>query len=286
MTCLGGRSRFSQFSILFLILSRYVCTAGRISDVFFSLAVSSGRSRSSESAVVEFDEFGGLPQLENTYRAIGKASSIVALRSVNATILSYMERNSSSIQIPVGAQSLNRLNNPLQYLLITGLSGDARCVVRHAKQVALNYTIAFDSPPPGRFIAHEVGKFLQQFTTRGGTRPLACHLFIADNLIDNSLYEIDAAGNVAQVWAGVGGSNMVTGRNILNNCLNGTAISSIEEAKVIAENILQNSGIEKNILSDKDNVLEEADPSDTRSREKASSMCTIHFVLTDKVVSL
>ena len=158
--------------LLILVLSAQPLAIGRIVDTFFSLAVSKGRSRPSGDAVVEFDEFGGIPQLKNTFKAVAKASVIVAIRSVNATVLSYTAKNSSSLQVPVGAQPLNGFIDSKQYMLITGLAGDARTVIRHAKQVALNYTVAFDTAPTGRFIAHEVGRFLQEHTVRSGMRPL------------------------------------------------------------------------------------------------------------------
>jgi 20S proteasome alpha/beta subunit len=265
---------------LTLFLSAQPVAIGRVFDTFFSLAVSKGtRTRPSGDAVVEFDEFGGIPQLKNTYMAVAKASVIVAIRSVNATILSYTAKNSSSLQVPVGAQSLNGFIDPSQYMLITGLAGDARTVIRHAKQVALNYTVAFDTAPTGRFIAHEVGKFLQEHTVRSGMRPLACHLFIADSAKEKSLYEVDAAGNIAQIWAGVAGGNMAAGRNILQDHLNGTAISNVEEAKNIADQIfLAHSIAREKLLEGLRNDNDEITGPPSRN---ADTYHTVHFVLHD-----
>jgi 20S proteasome alpha/beta subunit len=267
------------WSLLILSIYLNVPVAGRISDTLFSLAVSkSARNRPSGEAVVEFDEFGGLPQLLNTYQAIAKSSTIVAIRSTNATLLSYTAKNVSTLQIPIGAQSLNSLNNPQQYLLITGLAGDARSVIRHAKQVALNYTIAFESVPSGRYIAEEVGKFLQGYTVQAGMRPLACHTFIADGVNEKSLYEIDAAGNVAQIWAGVAGGNMAAGRNILESRLNCTAVSSIAIAEELSDSILSvSSAKQKNSTdaNDSDSLC-----GDERNR---GAFHTVHFVLHDNV---
>ena len=267
--------KFSSLVVLISLLWNVLVTS-TLSGTLLNLAVSKGRIRPSGDAVVEFDEFGGLPQLENTYRAIGRASTIVAIRSVNATILSYMTNNSTSIQVPIGAQSLNRLNNPWQFILITGLAGDARCVVRHAKQVVLKYTMEFDAVPTGNFIAHEVGKFLQEFTVKGGSRPLACHIFIADSFVEKSLYEVDAAGNVAEIWAGVAGSNMVDGRDILFGHLHGSAIISTEKAIEIAESVLECAGGETRKLQDISNAA-----ADTEEFFSGSTRC-VHFTLFDK----
>jgi 20S proteasome alpha/beta subunit len=162
-------------------------------------------------------------------------------------------------------------------LLITGLAGDARSVVRHAKQVVLNHTVAFDTVPTGYFIAHEVGKYLQEFTVNGRTRPLACHVFIADGFNEKSLYEIDAAGNVAQIWAGVGGKYMESGRDILEDCLNGAAVFSVEEARTIAESILQGNGSKKKMLFLDGEVTE-----DSENIVVDGTYNTVHFALYDR----
>ena len=272
-------SNYVSSFFLVLFLSVQPIAIGRIVDTFFSLAVSKGRNRPSGDAVVEFDEFGGIPQLKNTYKAVAKASVIVAIRSVNATVLSYTAKNSSSLQVPVGAQSLNGFIDSNQYMLITGLAGDARTVIRHAKQVALNYTVAFDTAPTGRFLAHEVGKFLQEHTVRSGMRPLACHVFVADGAKEKSLYEIDAAGNIAQIWAGVAGGNMAAGRNILLDHLNGTAISSVEQAKDIADQIfLAHSTARGKLL---EGFRDENDENTGPSIRNADTYHTVHFVLND-----
>lgn len=269
-----------SWGVLLISVLLNVSIAGRISDTFFSLAVSKSarNNRPSGDAVVEFDEFGGLPQLQNTYRAIAKSSTVVAIRSTNATLLSYTAKNVSTLQIPVGAQLLNSLYSPQQYLLITGLAGDARCVIRHAKQVALNYTIAFDTAPTGRHIAYEVGKFLQGYTVQAGMRPLACHAFIADCANEKALFEIDAAGNVAQIWAGVAGSNMAGGRSILEARLNCSAISSIVIAEEIADSILQLS------IGEKKNFTDIGDSDSIYGNERDNGAYhTVHFVLNDRI---
>jgi 20S proteasome alpha/beta subunit len=263
----------------FLFLSGKV-TANLFNSVFHLAVTSGARNRPKGDAVVEFDEFGGLPQLENTYHAVNKASTVIALRTENASLLSFTTQNSSGLQVAIGAQPLNALINSRQYLLATGLAGDIRCVVRHAKQVVLNHTVAFDMAPTGGYIAHEMGKFLQEYTVRGGIRPLACHVFIADSLIEKSLYEVDAAGNVAQIWAGVGGKHMVEGRNILESSLNGTFISSIEVATEIAEKILQLSIDSKDI---KEKASDDADKKDDEEYNKPNvDLQTVHFPVFDR----
>ena len=228
----------------FIVYVFLLCLTTTFAGVFLtpwcSLAVTSGyRERKSTSRTVEFNEFGSLPQLEYVYRAIDKAVTIVALRTANATIVSFLGMKPTAFQQPIGPQLLNNLMNPNQHLLITGLSGDARLVTRYARQIVLNHTVAFETAPSGTYIANEIGSFLQEQTVRGGIRPLAVHCFVIDGLIEHSLHEIDAAGNVAQVWAGIAGEMRKKGREILSPRLNGSAISTIDVAQELATAVLQ-----------------------------------------------
>ena len=220
---------------------QWACVECAVFPLTCSLAVTSGRRGGGDGTrVVEYDEFGGLPQLENTYRAIGKASTIVALRTAeNATVVSFLRPKNSAIEVPIGAQLLNGLVNPFQHLLVTGMSGDARMLTRYARQVVLNHTVAFEAAPSGTYLANEIGSYLQGFTVKGGTRPLAVHCYVVDGLVEHSLHEVDAAGNVAQVWAGVAGAHEKKGRDVLAARLNGTAVATVEVAKELAVAVLQ-----------------------------------------------
>ena len=229
-----------KYIVILCVLNVSLSFAGVFLTPWCSLAVTSGyRERKSTTRSVEFNEFGNLPQLEYVYRAIDKALTIVALRTANATVVSFLGMKPTTFQQPIGPQLLNNLMNPHQHLLITGLSGDARLVTRYARQLVLNHTVAFETAPSGSYLANEIGSFLQEQTVRSGTRPLAVHCFVLDGLIEHSLHEIDAAGNVGQVWAGIAGELRKKGREILSPRLNGSAISTIDVAKELASTVLQ-----------------------------------------------
>jgi len=262
------------------------------------LAVTSGRRGGDNSRVVEYDEFGGLPQLENTYRAIGKASTIVALRTAeNATVVSYLKPKHSAMEVPIGAQLLNGLVNPFQHLLVTGMAGDARLVTKYARQVVLNHTVAFEAAPSGTYLANEIGSYLQGFTVRGGTRPLAVHCYVVDGLVEHSLHEVDAAGNVAQVWAGVAGEHAKKGRDVLAARLNGTAVATVEVAKELAAAALQvPMDVRRRAEADEDDAAAEggaeggAEPGagnstspSTTPAVAAEASDVVHVVLNDRI---
>ena len=159
--------------------------------------------------VVFYDEFGDIPQIKNTYAAIARGTSIVAVSSLNHTVLAFLWPNASSLQIPMGAFPFHSLGSPQQFMLVTGLAGDCRKVLGYAKAVALNMTVEYGCAPRGKLIAERVGMFLQE-ATGGGSRPLACHVLIADGL-HSELFDVDIAGNVKQVWASAAGAGGTAG---------------------------------------------------------------------------
>ena len=198
-----------------------------------------------EGVIIEFDEYGGLPQLKNTLVAVSKGSTIVAIRTTNTTILGYTTPLKNSLEVSIGSKSLYSLGNKYQYILVTGVIGDCRAISRHAKQIALNHTMEFDYPPSGLYIANEIARYLQKFTM-SGRRPMAVHVFIADALANGiniderhpigKLYEVDTSGNVIQIKAGCAGRNSAKVKEILENEINDTLTN--DDAISLARKVL------------------------------------------------
>lgn len=189
---------------------------------FLGLSVSIRRpgSRQKEPIFVDFDEFGSLPQLKNVYAVIGRSPTIVIMRTENGTIVGYNKLQvSSPLQIEYGGSLFNPLIKNSTFMLVTGMGGDCRVVTKYAKQVAINHTIEFNSNPTGLYIATKIGGFLQRMTITNGVRPYAVHTFIidSDSKPDNAgkIYEVDAFGNIEQVYGGIAGSNHIKCREIL-----------------------------------------------------------------------
>lgn len=189
---------------------------------FLGLSVSIRRpgSRQKEPMFVDFDEFGSLPQLKNVYAAIGRCPTIVIARAANSTIVGYNKPQvSSPLQIEYGGSLFNTLVKNSTYMLVTGIGGDCRIITKYAKQLAINHTIEFNSNPTGLYVATKIGAFLQRMTITNGVRPYAVHTYIIDSCsqLDKSgkIYEIDAFGNIEQVYGGVAGSNHIKCRQLL-----------------------------------------------------------------------
>jgi len=187
--------------------------------------------------------------LDAVYSSMERASPVCALRfshetNGNGTLFVSGYDNSSTLQIPIGAQAITMLLNPFQRLLITGGAGDCRAVIRFAKQTALNHTFAFDAAPSGLYLANAIGSFLQG-QTLGSDRPLACHVFLVHGLRPPfGLFSIDASGVVDQVHAGCAGRGMKQGMELLEEQYHVGNVS-LSEAMSLAEKVINSPSLLK-----------------------------------------
>jgi 20S proteasome alpha/beta subunit len=125
-------------------------------------------------------------------------------------------------------------------LLVAGMAGDCRRVVRFAKEVALNHTFEFDFPPSALQMASRIGDFLREGTLSGGSRVLASHAFVIDSRAsERALFEISADGIYRRVRGGVAGRHRITGRTRLVSEANRLPNCTREEAMDSAAAIMQ-----------------------------------------------
>lgn len=191
-----------------------------VSPVYHMLGLSISKSTRyirRDPPAAKFDEYG-LPQLENTNKAIEQAKQIVVVRAKNATVVAYQADKTNTLQVPIGVQRFHSLISPYRQILLTGMVGDCRAVVRFAKQMVLNYTVEFDGFPEVKYIADKLGEFLIRKAAEGGSRHLACHIFLigSDRGQPGVLFEVSPAGTVSQILGGTaGGRRTQTSRSLL-----------------------------------------------------------------------
>jgi 20S proteasome alpha/beta subunit len=206
----------------------------------------------SDSSTVTFDRFGGLGAVEDAYELIKRASPIAILRSNNSTIVAFATTDPDALQVPM-VLPLNKLSNhPSLYLLITGISGDCRAVIRFAKETVLNNTVSFVSSPRGYIIAKSIADYMQS-STQGTSRPLACHTFIIDTA-NGELFQVNAAGILSEVIGGAAGRNMVDGIQILEQHLLAREQNVTKDSEAIVVDAMDKMISLYNIKSDDGNL--------------------------------
>lgn len=229
--------------LMCILLSHIKRCEGSLVFMSFGLSVSKGtrpRKRVTNeitSVTTVFDEFGSLPQVKYAYQAISHSRRVATFRRQNATVVAYTLPSGDGLQQSIGCKPLYMLEVPLEsgpchHLLLTGIAGDCRIVVRHMKQMVLNHTMEFDASPSGDYLAAKLGSLLQSHTSGGG-RLLAAHCFLISTphaSIDDStgtsittepaskgtIFEVSATGSVSQVQGGTaGGMHMQHARRLL-----------------------------------------------------------------------
>eukprot|EP01038_Epipyxis_sp_PR26KG_P006337 gene6337-8725_t len=194
----------------------------------------------------KYNEYGSIPAIEYAYKAIERAPCIVVLRAQNQStsceeceeyiVVGYRRNRAFQLQSPVTQNLLNVLISPNKLLLMTGISSDCRNVLRFAKQMVLNYSIAMDADPSGERIATKIGNFMQTaYSDGGGSRPFACHSFVISTT-EGAIFEISCAGSVSQVIGGVAGGNLFKTKTILESEYHNNL--TIEQAKQLIDDVL------------------------------------------------
>jgi 20S proteasome alpha/beta subunit len=236
----------------------------RVALSFLGSSVSRG-ARSRSRAIVEtrpslYNEYGQIPQVQNAYKSISHGKQIVTFRTNNSTVVAYDRRKpEQSLLISSGCKPFYMItpgsgSSARHHVLLTGVAGDCRRVVRYLKQLALNHSVEFEVAPTAEYLSTRLGEYLQSHLSGGGAgRMLACHCYLISDTVDNgwsetaganpvegnrtaTVYEITAVGGVSRVLAGTaGGSNTQQARLMLEaSC---TSVKSGSSSRALVHDI-------------------------------------------------
>lgn len=207
--------------------------------------------RPDPATITNFDEFGALPQMKNVYAAISNARKVIVLRVANGTLVSYDdfdESRKNKLQFPLGGQIVNMLINPRNFLVVTGVIGDCRLVVKIARQIVLNHTIEYDIVPSGEYLTKEISSYIQKMTFESGSRPLGCHAFVINTAPNGTIHEISASGAFSSVFAGTAGGKKMDESNaqlveLYHSYLKKNSNNEIclDDAKQISQEVLKHA---------------------------------------------
>lgn len=161
-----------------------------------------------------------------------------------------------------GGSASRTSSSSQQSILITGDIGDTRAATRMAMQISLNHTFDYDCAASGKYLAESLGDLVQQ-ATMGPDNPLKAHVLIASTTPEHviSLHSVDAAGNVAEVMAGVAGRGMTKSMALLEEQYKPSI--SLAEAKELASRLINISAtsLEEDVEGQKENQKEDEEES-------------------------
>jgi 20S proteasome alpha/beta subunit len=275
----------------------------------------SRNNRRREVEEFSFDDTGRVPGIDAAYRAIEKASTIIAIKASNATVLTYRIKDTFESSLLVSSSNkFTRLFHPNLYIFSTGIAGDCRYVSDFAAKEVCDYIASYGCPPSGTYIAEKVGTLKTTISGKGAERFLATHSFVIDVAAqgdgaeepdgaghismrtrgfgsgprNSPLYEIDAGGNFVAVHAGISGAGALKlGKAMLEDGFHPNM--SPEEAKVLAEKIIRDiekEALEKSRDEDDDwseeSQMKDADAKSASIEEALSRIRLGHIVLYEK----
>ena len=254
-----------------------------------------GKKTTKEVSVI-IDHYGELLAVQNCYRAIDKARQVVVMRSgQNSTVIAIAQSESCSLLQPIGCRSISNLNRHnflssgfgdeamacgnkhiQHHLLLTGLAGDCRQVLRFAQEAMLNHTYTHSSVPSGPFLAECIGNYMQQFTLMQSPRPLGCHAFLITTTGDlahvdqsdrstgfasrGTIFELHASGTVRQINAGCAGLHMEKGNRILRQEYDGPASMSMGKCQALINKMFSFNKASGGIVEGKEGNHDEPEP--------------------------
>lgn len=160
--------------------------------------------RKSSNDKTKYDEFGHIPQLDNAQKALNNAKTVVVVRVSNGTIVGMIEDwTTKGLVVSQGGKVITSLTGfkPHLYLVMTGLVGDGRYIIRKARELFIDHVVDFDRNIPPRILCSKLGDELMNLLMGGG-RPLAVHLFI---LSDKKVWQVECNSAITQIYAGAAG---------------------------------------------------------------------------------
>lgn len=172
---------------------------------------------------IAYDEFGRIHELEEAQVAVDSARSVIVMRLHNSSTVGIMDTTPTEqmLSVPIGIQPINTISPGVQFIA-TGLSADARFLLRLAKRKAVEHAHLFDKAISTRLLSQYLGRIIRE-NYMSNKRPLVTHLFIIG---DHTIWEISCSGVVQEIVAGAAGFDRRRALNILEEKYNATIIEN------------------------------------------------------------
>lgn len=133
-------------------------------------------TQSYDIALTTFSPEGRLYQVEYAFEAVRKGTPILGIRGSDGVILTAALRK-HVLQEPKHNDKIFTLDESIG-TAIAGLSGDARSLVRYARELAQINRLTFAEPISVKALSKKLSDHIQSYTQQGGTRPYGVSLLV------------------------------------------------------------------------------------------------------------
>lgn len=175
------------------------------------------RGREYDGAITIFSPEGRIYQVEYALELVKRGSPIVGIRSDEGVVLAAMEPQQSKLAAPGSSKKIYRIDDHVG-VAVSGLSPDARVLIRQARYIAQGNRMTYDEPVDIEDLVSGVGDLLQRYTQNAGVRPFGVSLLFGG--VDDykvSLISTDPSGSYRGYKATAIGRNSEKARKVLQD---------------------------------------------------------------------
>ena len=154
-----------------------------------------------------FSPDGQLFQVQYAFEAVNRGSATIAVTGADCVVFAVEKNNVQKLQDPKTIKKIQVVDDHLM-ITFTGLQADARLLIDKARLDCQEFRFRYEDVPTVEYAARYIGQVQQQYTQRGGTRPLGVSTFLsgfhpAMPMRDGSqpkpvLYQTEPSGAVSQ----------------------------------------------------------------------------------------
>ncbi len=130
-----------------------------------------------DRAITVFSPDGRLLQVEYARETVKKGATVIGIVAKNAVIFIAEKIIPSKLMIPSSTQKIIQIDDHIVGAG-SGLLGDARVLIKKAREEARKQQLTFDEPIDVLTLVNNICDFKQLYTQYGGTRPFGVSLLI------------------------------------------------------------------------------------------------------------
>ncbi|MEM4662647.1 MAG: archaeal proteasome endopeptidase complex subunit alpha [Candidatus Diapherotrites archaeon] len=204
-----------------------------------------------DRAATMFSPKGRLYQVEYASKIVEQGTLGIGLVYSTGVLLGAEKPITSNLMIPESVEKLFKIDDHIG-AISAGLVGDARRLVKIARELAQESVIYYDEPIDVEYLAKEISSIKQIFTQYAGMRPFGIS-FIIGGINDGKkrIFETEPSGAIAEYKATAIGRNKKKAMDILEKKYSEKL--TLEEGVKLIANIIKECK-EKNETFDVNNL--------------------------------
>ena len=163
---------------------------------------------------------GKLIQIEYALQAVAAGATSLGIRASNGVLIAT-EKKVPTVLVDESTVSKIAMVTPHTGVVYSGMGPDARVLVRKSRKVAQAYYQLYKEHIPVSQLVREIAGVMQEFTQRGGVRPMGVSLLVAGyDAQGPQLYQVDPSGSYFAWKASAVGKHMVNAKTFLEKRYN------------------------------------------------------------------